>query len=44
MQACVQRGIRQDGTLPGGLHVQRRAPALFAELSSNARKRRCAIR
>ena len=34
MQSCVQRGIRQTGTLPGGLHVSRRAPALFAELSS----------
>ena len=34
MQACVQRGIRQSGTLPGGLHVQRRAPAMFAELSA----------
>jgi L-serine dehydratase len=34
MQSCVQRGIREEGTLPGGLHVQRRAPALFAELSS----------
>jgi L-serine dehydratase len=33
MQNCVQRGIRESGTLPGGLHVQRRAPALFAELS-----------
>src|SRR6478609_4237304 len=33
MQSCVQRGIREGGTLPGGLHVQRRAPALFAELS-----------
>lgn len=34
MQGCMQRGIRQTGTLPGGLHVSRRAPALFAELSS----------
>ena len=34
MQACVARGIRQGGTLPGGLHVQRRAPVLFAELSA----------
>jgi L-serine dehydratase len=34
MQACVQRGIREEGTLPGGLHVQRRAPALHHELSS----------
>ncbi len=33
MQACVQRGIRSSGTLPGGLHVSRRAPALHAELS-----------
>ena len=34
MQNCVQRGIREEGTLPGGLHVKRRAPALFTELSS----------
>jgi L-serine dehydratase len=34
MQACVARGIRSGGTLPGGLHVARRAPALHAELSS----------
>jgi len=34
MQACVQRGIRETGTLPGGLHVIRRAPSLHAELSS----------
>ncbi len=34
MQACVARGIRADGTLPGGLHVVRRAPGLYRELSS----------
>jgi len=34
MQGCVQRGIRESGTLPGGLHITRRAPALHAELSS----------
>ena len=34
MSACVARGIREAGTLPGGLHVARRAPALHAELSS----------
>ncbi|WP_133477371.1 L-serine ammonia-lyase [Cognatilysobacter segetis] len=33
MQSCVARGIREGGTLPGGLHVVRRAPALHAELS-----------
>ncbi|HTM69887.1 MAG TPA: L-serine ammonia-lyase [Luteimonas sp.] len=34
MRACVQRGIREGGTLPGGLHVQRRAPLLHAELTA----------
>jgi len=34
MQACVARGIREKGTLPGGLHVSRRAPALHAELAA----------
>jgi len=34
MQSCVARGIRQEGTLPGGLHVSRRAPALYRELST----------
>ncbi len=34
MQSCVQRGIRESGTLPGGLHVVRRAPSLHAELSA----------
>src|SRR5262245_49869480 len=34
MQACVTRGIREEGTLPGGLHVARRAPSLHNELST----------
>ena len=34
MQDCVARGMRAGGTLPGGLHVVRRAPALHAELAS----------
>ncbi|RMH88623.1 L-serine ammonia-lyase [Lysobacter pythonis] len=34
MQDCVARGIRESGTLPGGLHVSRRAPTLHAELRS----------
>jgi L-serine dehydratase len=34
MQSCVQRGIRQTGTLPGGLHVVRRAPSLHTELTT----------
>ena len=32
MQDCTARGIREKGTLPGGLHVARRAPSLHAEL------------
>lgn len=36
MQACVERGCRTTGVLPGGLNVQRRAPALFQQLTSGA--------
>ena len=32
MQACVQRGLREAGELPGGLRVRRRAPGLHARL------------
>lgn len=32
MQKCVARGLRSEGTLPGGLHVSRRAPRLHQEL------------
>ncbi|TCP53529.1 L-serine dehydratase [Tamaricihabitans halophyticus] len=34
MRACVTRGCTQQGVLPGGLRVPRRAPALYQELSS----------
>jgi len=34
MHGCIQRGIAQTGTLPGGLRVPRRAPALHAELAA----------
>jgi len=33
MQDCVVRGTRNAGTLPGGLHVARRAPTLHDDLS-----------
>jgi L-serine dehydratase len=33
MRACVERGCRTDGLLPGGLKVQRRAPRLFQQLT-----------
>ena len=32
MQACVKRGCGQDGILPGGLHVKRRAKAIHQQL------------
>ncbi len=32
MKSCVDRGIRSPGTLPGGLRVTRRAPAMYADL------------
>jgi L-serine dehydratase len=34
MQSCVERGCRQEGVLPGGLKVKRRAPELFGQLSA----------
>jgi L-serine dehydratase len=36
MEGCVARGLRQEGTLPGGLAVPRRAPGLHRKLTSNA--------
>ena len=33
MQACVNRGLETEGTLPGGLKVRRRAPMLFRRLN-----------
>lgn len=32
MQDCVAHGMREQGVLPGGLKVQRRAPAMYEEL------------
>lgn len=34
MQACVERGLATEGTLPGRLHVRRRAAGLFAALTA----------
>lgn len=34
MHSCIQRGIKTEGILPGGLKVKRRAPALFRRLSA----------
>jgi L-serine dehydratase len=34
MRACVERGCRTEGILPGGFKVRRRAAALFTKLGS----------
>ncbi|MCS3454026.1 L-serine dehydratase [Aeromonas sp. BIGb0405] len=34
MKGCVTRGCQQEGVLPGGLKVRRRAPALLRQLSA----------
>ncbi|MBL6457657.1 L-serine ammonia-lyase [Belnapia sp. T6] len=36
MRACIARGLRGEGELPGGLRVRRRAPALLARLEARA--------
>jgi len=36
MHACIDRGIAQDGVLPGGLKVRRRARALQQSLTGDA--------
>ncbi|HVW68713.1 MAG TPA: L-serine ammonia-lyase [Steroidobacteraceae bacterium] len=36
MQACVERGFRQTGVLPGVLKVRRRAPKLYRVLTESA--------
>jgi L-serine dehydratase len=33
MAACIERGLRQSGILPGGLNVRRRAPDLYGKLT-----------
>jgi len=33
MEACIERGFHQEGILPGGLNVQRRAPILYHHLT-----------
>lgn len=38
MEACVQRGIKTDGVLPGGLKVPRRAPKIFRDLDLRSEK------
>jgi len=39
MQACVERGFRQSGVLPGVLKVRRRAPRLYRQLTESGAAR-----
>ncbi len=39
MKACVERGCHQEGILPGGLNVRRRAASLLRLLSDPQRKK-----
>lgn len=39
MKACVKRGCEQEGTLPGGLNVRRRAAGLLRSLTEPGRKK-----
>ena len=36
MKACVERGCREEGILPGGLNVKRRAAPLFKKLQNES--------
>lgn len=36
MESCIDRGLRSDGILPGGLNVRRRAKALYEKLQSSS--------
>jgi L-serine dehydratase len=36
MEACIERGCRGEGELPGGLHVRRRAGRLFRALQAHS--------
>lgn len=38
MSACIDRGMRQGGILPGGLRVKRRAPGIHAQLLARAER------
>ncbi len=42
MFACIDRGLRMDGELPGGLAVRRRAKALHEQLLASRRDNRIA--
>ncbi|MGA0602299.1 L-serine ammonia-lyase [Caulobacter sp. KR2-114] len=38
MEACIERGLRQDGRLPGGLEVKRRARQLHSSIMAKVER------
>ncbi|MBZ0185341.1 MAG: L-serine ammonia-lyase, iron-sulfur-dependent, subunit alpha, partial [Candidatus Obscuribacterales bacterium] len=34
MESCIERGLNQEGILPGGLNVRRRAKSIYAKIES----------
>ncbi len=36
MNECIERGLRTDGILPGGLNVRRRAPGLYETIQAQS--------
>jgi L-serine dehydratase len=36
MDACIERGCRTEGVMPGGLKVKRRAAQLYRQLKSHS--------
>jgi L-serine dehydratase len=37
MSDCIERGLHQEGILPGGLNVRRRAPRLYQKLQAQSK-------
>lgn len=37
MQNCINQGLQGQGELPGGLHVQRRAPSMYQKLKKQGK-------
>lgn len=38
MKSCVERGLKKDGELPGGLHIKRRAKKLYEKLLADSKQ------
>jgi L-serine dehydratase len=38
MESCINRGLKNEGILPGGLKVERRAPGVYKKLLHNPEK------